>query len=196
MAEQLVCLESLRHKTSCPKDTERKNRDERKEKQKGRFFTWSESNLLGWVSSLLSGHEQKKRTSSQEIYLDYLGVGGEGRDLEQECVACKRNTPSQALTHRPQSPRERWPTGTYPLGRGMFWESEASFWWRGTDSLSANSKYTLSSKPFPCKAWVLFFHHWTRSRHLTSYILKLQRKSQLKGRLPVQGSVLKLTLLY
>lgn len=38
MVEQLVCLESLRHKKSCPKDTEkRKNRDERAEKQKRRF---------------------------------------------------------------------------------------------------------------------------------------------------------------
>lgn len=39
MAEQLVCLESLRCKTSCPQDTKKmKNKDERKEKQNGIFL--------------------------------------------------------------------------------------------------------------------------------------------------------------
>lgn len=52
MAEQLVCLESLRHKKSCPKDTEkRKNRDERGERQKRRFS--QEAKTIQSVSVLL-----------------------------------------------------------------------------------------------------------------------------------------------
>lgn len=71
---------------------------------------------------------------------------------------------SQILRHTLQSHRERWLTEDTPWGNGHSVPeqpaSEEETQRANLSSyLSGDIKYTLSSKPFHCKASVLFLHH-------------------------------------
>lgn len=77
--EQLVCLESLRHKTSCPKDTMKKeDRYERNEKQN--HTKQERSDESSHYSVLRTGG---KRSPCEEISSHLVF----GRDTEKGCVA-------------------------------------------------------------------------------------------------------------
>ena len=113
MAEQFVCLESPRHKMSYPKDTEKgKNRDEKREKQKGKLVTGGKNKLASLVTA---GNEGKTFTYTTTVAIIIVLVETKSRKGEDprpstEPAGCRGHTPRDPrmwLRHQP--PRKKSP---------------------------------------------------------------------------------------
>lgn len=140
--EQLVCLESLRHKTSCPKDTKKKKtRDERK--VEGKIFTQRGSSQ--WVQSRLSREKQEGRTSWKKSTNDCLAK------TWGKCTVGKQNLQSVRLSrHKVECGQERQFLGTCTLGK---WQPVTEQPASGEEAQSkfavilCSTKYTLPISP-------------------------------------------------
>ena len=165
-------------------------------------ITQSKSDPMSPVTTQYWEQEEREVPVRKFLHIWFL-VEIQRRDVLHEGKTYKFSDPEiQVLSHQ-----ERWLAGSHlpphptPGEMDILWLREQLLRKRHREQICHHACLVTQSTCFPVKpstgkVRMFTLYHWTRTGHLTFYILKLKRKSKLKGRLPFQGLAFKLTLLY
>lgn len=189
IAQQLVCLEALRHEPCCPTGTKkRKDGDDREGGQEGSFHAKQEPSdePRPYPGVRTEGGEPPPRKG---LRLQVFET--QSRDESHERKAYRFSDPErQAPSHRPSGEEARagQPGGKRTSCVRPASEEEAQ---RGnlSSGSSGDTKYTLPHKPFHPECPRAHSRLPGRSRHLPFSVLKFERKVSSRGDL-ISGSSL------